>query len=132
MFCIYLGCCNIPATYIIYLSWMHKGVFWSHLVWCRFSDCSSNPYNQNEEDLIFVIYMIYLGKKMKRDLEMSPDKIFTVYTYRISANSFRGNYSFLDLALCTVTFDHYTYRCGNYSREETIQGWKLHCKCFVC
>ena len=34
---------------------------------------------------------------------------------RISANSFRGNYCFLNLALCTVT----------YSREETIQGQKL-------
>ena len=45
--------------------------------------------------------------------------------YRISANSFRGNYSFLNLTLCTVTFDHSTYRCGNYSREETIQGRKL-------
>ena len=28
--------------------------------------------------------------------------------YRISANSFGGNYSFLNLALCTVTFDHST------------------------
>ena len=45
--------------------------------------------------------------------------------YCISANSFRGNYSFLKLTLCTVTFDHSTYRCGNYSREETIQGRKL-------
>ncbi len=45
--------------------------------------------------------------------------------YRISANSFRGNYSFLNLTLCTVTFGHSTYRCGNYSREETIQGRKL-------
>ena len=26
------------------------------------------------------------------------------YKYRISANSFRGNYSFLNLTLCTVTF----------------------------
>ena len=42
--------------------------------------------------------------------------------YRISANSFRGNYSFLDLTLCTVTFDLSTYRCGNYSRAETIRG----------
>ena len=24
-----------------------------------------------------------------------------------------------------VAFVHSTYRCGNYSREETIQGWKL-------
>ena len=46
--------------------------------------------------------------------------------YRISSYSFRGNYSFLNLTLCTVTFDHSTYRCGNYSREETIQGRKLY------
>ena len=45
--------------------------------------------------------------------------------YRISANSFRRNYSFLNLILCTVTFGLSTYRCGNYSREETIQGKKL-------
>ena len=45
--------------------------------------------------------------------------------YRISANSFRGNYPFLKKILCTVTFDHSTYRCGKYSREETIQGRKL-------
>ena len=25
-----------------------------------------------------------------------------------------------------MTFDHSTYRCGNYSREETIQGRKLY------
>ena len=47
------------------------------------------------------------------------------FTYRISANSFRWNYSFLNLTLCTVTFGHSKYRCGNYLREETIQGWKL-------
>ena len=40
--------------------------------------------------------------------------------YRISANSFRGNYSFLNLTLCTVTFGYSTYRCGNYSRAETM------------
>ena len=51
------------------------------------------------------------------------------FDYRISANSFRGNYSFLNLALCTVTFDLYFINLnscrGNYSREETIQGRKL-------
>ena len=30
------------------------------------------------------------------------------------------------LTLCTVTFGNSTYRCGNYSREETIQGRKLY------
>ena len=52
-----------------------------------------------------------------------------VLKYRISANSFRGNYSFLNLALCTVTYDLYFINLnscrGNYSREETIQGRKL-------
>ena len=54
------------------------------------------------------------------------DQVGQETMYRISANSFRGNYSFLNLTLCTVTFDHSTYRCGNYSREETIQGRKLY------
>ena len=54
-----------------------------------------------------------------------PNPAWTESNYRISANSFRGNYSVLNLTLCTVTFAHSTYRCGNYSREETIQGRKL-------
>ena len=48
--------------------------------------------------------------------------------YRISANSFRGNYSFLKLSLFTVTFDLYfinlnscqgrkLFKGGNYSRK---------------
>ena len=32
----------------------------------------------------------------------------TVSNYRISSNSFLRNYSFLNFALCTVTFDHST------------------------
>ena len=55
--------------------------------------------------------------------------IQTKLSYRISANSFRGNYSFLNVALFTVTFDLYFINLnscsGNYSREETIQGRKL-------
>ena len=47
-------------------------------------------------------------------------------TYRISANSFRGNDSFLNLTLWTVTFGHSTYRCGNYSRAETICRNTVH------
>ena len=30
---------------------------------------------------------------------------FNIFSYRISSYSFRGNYSLLTLALCTVTFD---------------------------
>ena len=55
---------------------------------------------------------------------MTPKKTFP--NYRISSYSFRGNYSFLNSTLCTVTFGCSTYRCGNYSREETIQGRKLY------
>ena len=44
---------------------------------------------------------------------------FKKYMYRISANSFRGNYSFLNLSLCTVTL--ITVHTG----AETIQGRKL-------
>ena len=50
----------------------------------------------------------------------------TEVIYRISANSFRGNYSFLNLVLFTVTFDLYFINLnscrGNYSRAETIRG----------
>ena len=40
--------------------------------------------------------------------------------HRISSFSFRGNYSFSNITLCTVIFSNITYRCGNYSRAETI------------
>ena len=65
--------------------------------------------------------------------------------YRISANSFRGNYSFLNLTLFTVTFDLYFINLnscrGNYSRAETIRGNTVNVFyllsflfriCFVC
>ena len=55
------------------------------------------------------------------------DCIYLYYlSYRISANSFRGNYSFLNLALFTVTFDlvaaepiqgRKLFKGGNYSRK---------------
>ena len=40
--------------------------------------------------------------------------IFIKCTYRISANSFRGNYSFLEVRLRPL------FKGGNYSREESI------------
>ena len=39
---------------------------------------------------------------------------FDICRYRISANSFRGNYSFLEVWVRQV------FKGGNYSREETI------------
>ena len=75
---------------------------------------------------------------------LSEGNVFTsqllndkIHNYRISANSFHGNYSFLNLALFTVTFDLYFINLnscrGNYSREETIQGRKLFAEIrYVC
>ena len=56
-------------------------------------------------------------------LELKMDKLSCGgYVYRISANSFHGIYSFLNLTLCTVTFGHsVTVHTG----AETIQGRKL-------
>ena len=45
---------------------------------------------------------------------------------RISANSFCGNYSFLNLEFQIV--NKLNFCCGNYSREETIQRQKLFAK----
>ena len=41
-------------------------------------------------------------------LKISVIPILLTFMYRISSYSFRGNYSFLTFALCTVTFDHST------------------------
>ena len=53
-------------------------------------------------------------------------------SYRISANSFRGNYSFLKFFVqrsqyISIKFPLHkpSENRGNYSREETIQGRKL-------
>ena len=36
------------------------------------------------------------------------------------------NYSFFEFNVMYCEFGNSTYRCGNYSREETIQGRKLY------
>ena len=60
---------------------------------------------------------------------LSYQLILISNTYLFSAYSFRRNYSFLNLALFTVSFDLFFINlnscCGNYSREKTIQGLKL-------
>ena len=46
-----------------------------------------------------------------------------LYRHHISANSFRGNYSFLNLTLCTVTLGQQVrklFKGGNYSRKYGI------------
>ena len=94
---------------IMGVDWGPLHVLWlvSFGCWVTWSISSWQEYHKS-------VFFFNLTK-----LQFLNDKI---YSYRISANSFRGNYSFLNLSLCTVTFDHSTYRCGNYSREETICG----------
>ena len=76
-------------------------------------------------DLILKLYGIYETNKFKGGVGIQAARLVCNSIYRISSYSFLGNYSFLNFVLCTVTFAHSTYRCGNYSREETIQGRKL-------
>ena len=59
-----------------------------------------------------ILQSVQICRKTKFLLTFSDNCI-----YHISANSFRGNYSFLNLTLCIVTFGHSTYSCGNYSRK---------------
>ena len=48
-----------------------------------------------------------------------------VAAYRISANSFRGNYSFFNLTLCTVTFGDIRCRWGNYWGNTVTSFYQL-------
>ena len=68
--------------------------------------------------------IIVLGRRghLKNRHSSQPNSFYIRYSvsylyYRISANSFRGNYSFLNLTLCTVTFG-VTVHTG----AETIRG----------
>ena len=56
---------------------------------------------------------------------------FIFFAYCISSYSFHGNYSFLNLEIQRSLYIRpkvtvHTYVCGNYLREETIQGRKLY------
>ena len=90
----------------------------------RLTSCSSY---ENKKPL----FHTFCHKKSHevRRCEIEACIVSCIFMYRISANSFRGNYSFLNLALFTVTFDLYFINLnscrGNYSKEETIQGRKL-------
>ena len=64
----------------------------------------------------------------------SSDLFFS--NYSISLYSFQGNYSFFNLDIVGNLISsrnisisylvHWIFGCKNYSREETIQGWKLY------
>ena len=53
-----------------------------------------------------------IGGRISGHLDSTGNKrvllLLLSITYRISMNSFRGNYSFLNLAICTVTFGNCT------------------------
>ena len=77
-----------------------------HLHWLKIQKALIIPYSCKTYNILINLLTIYIA-------------------YRISANSFRRKYSFLNLTLWAVTFEYSTYRCRKYSREETIQGRKL-------
>ena len=60
--------------------------------------------------------------KMQSGCQIDQGIPDTVFLQIVSAETIL----FLNLTLCTVTFDHSTYRCGNYSRTETIHGYTVH------
>ena len=53
--------------------------------------------------------------EIAKSVNKSPVGSIT-FAYRISANSFRGNYSFLEVGVRQL------FKGGNYSRAETIRG----------
>ena len=71
------------------------------------------------------------GVKVTEDKELTEQPqaryiqgiLFQFFTYRISANSLPGNFSFLNLTLCTVTLKVHKYKV--HRSAETIQWRKL-------
>ena len=64
------------------------------------------PHNKLHLHIIYKVCLIYSVSNQFAFLSH--------YRYRISANSFRGNYSFLKVEVRKL------FKGGNYSREETI------------
>ena len=58
--------------------------------------------------------MKQIYKQNKNEHKRQTNINQTQNTYRISANSFRGNYSFLEVGVRQL------FKGGNYSKEETI------------
>ena len=86
-------------------------------------------YKKSHQKFMEVQWTLVIVNSVLSPILFTNERCLLFSIYRISANSFRGNYSFLNLALFTVTFDLYFINLnscrGNYSREETIQGRKL-------
>ena len=73
-----------------------------------------------------------IGTTMIRRCQLDNSVLNSGLNYRISAKSFRGNYSFFEFGNCrniqivaaNLNFLHnkLNFCCGNYSRAETIRG----------
>ena len=68
---------------------------------------------------IFHFNLPYLTRALTKKLHIGQ---LLQASKRLTVDRYFREYSFLNLTLCTVTFGNSTYRCGNYSREETIRG----------
>ena len=87
------------------------------------------PFNKGMEAKKLFLHIALLLAKLKGEVFVrhlaTPRKIcerllLKVFKYRISANSFRGNYSFLKVEVRLL------FKGGNYSREETIVFLLFH------
>ena len=67
------------------------------------------------------ISIIFWHKAHSNFFNFSKQILNTVFLRIVSAKTI----FLLNLTLCSGTFGHSTYKCGNYSREETIKGRKL-------
>ena len=80
--------------------------------WCKVllgPKCSSGQNvfqrTQNISEVNYYCHPNFKGLQTELGFSMYNNNGVNKNDYRISSYSFRGNYSFLTLALCTVTFD---------------------------
>ena len=79
----------------------------------------NHPSKPGKKYQIPIIIICDIFTSYEVHIQLPDVYVFVIETYRISANSFRGNYSFLNLTLCTVTKGHsVTVHTG----AETILG----------
>ena len=88
-----------------------------------FSDMNLSEFLKNSSSII-------LSSSICAENESRLESL--VCDYRISSYSFRRNYSFLNFEIVANSnssvflLNKLNFCCGNYSREETIQGRKLY------
>ena len=122
-----INTCWLPCGYF-YLSLLFS---WSQAVMKK----SSNDTFFVQKEILgrkIIIWMKLSGSVFTQIMMLSAKKVDNLRarereekgtTYRISANCFRGNYSFLKKSY--LLWPLITVHTGNYSREETIQGRKV-------